>query len=77
MQYKVSFVINDLNIDAYAMEFTNQIPACFQIFVKGYFEGFIYPEGYNWKVDKYGLSQGFLTEQLAQEIGNYLMAYYS
>jgi hypothetical protein len=68
MQYKVSFVINDLNIDAHAMEFISEVPTCFQIFVKGYFEGFIYPEGHNWKVDKYGLSQGLLTEKLEVEL---------
>jgi hypothetical protein len=44
MQYKVSFVINDLNIHAHAMEFIREVPTCFQIFVKGYFEGFICPE---------------------------------
>jgi hypothetical protein len=56
MQYKVSFVINYLNIDTHAMEFIREVPTCFQIFVKGYFEGFIYPEGPNWKVEKYGAS---------------------
>ncbi len=59
------------------MKLVNNIPTRFQIFVNGNFEGFIYAEGDKWLIDKYSLSQDVLNEELAQEIGKYLTAYYS
>lgn len=81
MSFKVTFTISILDkpykIDAYAIEFAGSFPSRFQIFVNGHTEGFIYPEGDNWLIDKYSLSQNVLNENLAQEVGNYLTAYYS
>jgi len=81
MTYKVTFTISlhdkTFNIETYAMKFVNNFPTRFQIFVNGYFEGFIFSEGDKWLIEKYSLSQQLLNEELAQEIGNYLSAYYS
>ena len=72
----LSFIIKDFAIDAYAMNFVNNVPTRFQIFINHRLEGFMsYSD--KWIVDKYSLGAGVLNEALAQEIGNYLMAYYS
>lgn len=80
MNYKLTFTISiderTFEVDAYAMNVVNGIPTRFQILVNNAFEGFISYTNNEWIIDKYSLSPGLLTENLVQEIGNYLMAYY-
>ena len=79
--YKVTFTVSlddkSFEIEAYAMKFVNNLPTRFQILVNGYFEGFISRGSDKWLIEKYSLSRNLLNEELVQEIGNYLSAYYS
>ena len=58
-----------------SLDFVNNVPTHFQIFIDNCLKGFIsYTD--EWTVDKYSLGNGILDEAMAQEIGDYLMAYY-
>lgn len=80
MTYKHTFKINlddkNFEIDAYALDFINDIPTQFQIFVNGNLEGFIYYKD-KLQLDRYSFSKGILNETLLQQIADYLISLYS
>ena len=76
MNFKHSFSLETLHVEAYAMNFINGLPTKFQIFVNGGFEGFIFYGDDKWVVQKVAYTAGKLTDDLAQKTGERIMQIY-